>query len=384
MELINNGIYNFQGDLVSVKGIGHNLTSNKIGLYSITIPVHDALSGMPLDRMLGRDKVQNQIFTSDGELAGITLSNVNLPTAEGTLTIADNALFETDKSIVAGYRNALESLLLGETFSDGTDLIRVLGVGGNVKLTNGMLRGKDWKYFFEKDNKLIKAYTGSEATNVFLGAYNRTSLCNCLEVKGIANDDTTKVIKYAGVFFSGNNLGEADERNNVTVNAKFNCDFRTYNQTMEEGFATDNVDADTATTIYKIEVNYIIAQSGGAAPTDFGTNGETACIIDTDDGTFTIKKTNGTDAWTAINGGIGQGCLIFSKKLSTGATIAAATDAYNYVAVKTAGAAGTGTAVATTVTSPTTYTLGTTYTLPVYVFQMSTGTFAAVTDGSEL
>lgn len=382
MELINNGLYNYQADIVSAKVIGHNLTTNKIGLYSVTIPIHEALSGMPKERLLGRKRDKTNIFDTLGDLASITTQNATINEYTGTLTIADNSVFEVDKTVIAGYRNVLEAMLLGETFSDGTDDIRVLGVGGNVKVTSGMLRNKDWKYFFDKDNKLLKAFTGTETSNIFLGAYNKDTLSVCLEVEGTSNTEEVQVVKYGAVCAGNNMFSEGEDRNTVAIDVDFISDFRTYNQTMEKGFATNNVDAKTSSTIARFNVDYVMVNATGADPSDFGTSGEIAIIINSTDGTFDIKETNGTDAWTSITGTVVEGAMIFGTKTGS-ATVAAAIDEYSYVAVKTGGVAS-GTAVATTVTSPTTYTLATTYNLPIYVFQFGTGTFAKVTDGSEL
>lgn len=382
MELINNGLYNYQADIVSTKVIGHNLTTNKIGLYSVTIPIHEALSGLPKERILGRKRDKTNIFDTLGDLSSITTQNATINEYTGTLTIADNSIFEVDKTVIKGYRNVLEAMLLGETFNDGNDNIRVLGVGGNVKLSTGMLRNKDWKYFFDKDNKLLKAFTGTETANIFLGAYNKDTLSVCLEVEGTSNTEETQVVKYGAVCAGNAMFSEGEDRNTVAIDVDFISDFRTYNQTMEKGFATNNVDAKTSSTIARFNVDYVMVNATGADPSDFGTSGEIAIIINSTDGTFDIKETNGTDAWTSITGTVVEGAMIFGTKTGS-ATVAAAIDEYSYVAVKTGGVAS-GTAVATTVTSPTTYTLATTYNLPIYVFQFGTGAFAKVTDGSEL
>ncbi len=384
MEILNTGLYNFQGDVVSVKVLGHNLTTDKIGLYTMDIPVHEPLSGFPTDFLLGRGKNQNQIFDTTGELCSITLSEANIPTYEGSLTVSDNSLMEINKTVIKGYRNALDAMLLCESFYDSAtgDKIRVLGVGGNVKLASGMLRNKDWKYFFELDNKLIKAYTGSETANIFLGAYNRTSLCSALEVKQISNTDVTKVLKYSAIFCSGEGLSEANESNTVATNIKFCSDFRTYNQTMEEGFAADNVDLKTSTTIARFNVDFIMSNATGASPSDFGTAGQIAAVINTATGAVKVQETNGADTWTDITGTFVDGALIFGTKVGT-TTVAATTNGYTYVAIKTGALAG-GTAVATTVTNQTTYTLGTTYTLPIYKFSFADGKFNVVEDLTDL
>lgn len=382
MELINNGLYNYQADLVSAKVIGQNLTSSKIGIYSVTIPIHEALSGLPKERLLGRKRDKTNIFDTVGDLTSITTQNATINEYTGSLTIADNSLFEVDKTIIKGYRNVLEAMLLGETFSDGTDLIKVLGVGGNVKLTTGMLRNKDWKLVFENDNKLVKAFTGTETANIFLGAYNKDTLSVCLEIEGTSNTEETQVVRYGAVCCGNAMFSEGEDRNTVAIDIDFISDFRTYNQTLEKGFATDNVDLATATAIAKFNVDYIVTNATGADPADYGANGDTAAIINTATGAVEVKTSNGTDAWADITGTFVDGALIFSTQIST-STIAAATDEYNYIVIKTGALAG-GTAMGTTVTSPTTYTLGTTYTLPIYVFQFSTGVFAKVTDGTQL
>lgn len=386
MEILNTGLYNFQGDVISVKAIGQNLTDDTLGLYNIDIPVHDALSGIPKERLLGRMREKTNVFDTKGDLTGITTQNAMINDFTASLTIADNSVFELDKSVVAGYRNVLEALLLGETFSNGTDQIKILGVGGNVKLTSGMLRNKDFKYFFDKDNKLIKAYTGSETTNVFLGTYNKDSLAVCMEIYGTSNSESVQVLKYGAIVAGNANYSEADDKNNVAVDVAFASDFRTYGQPMHYGFATDDIDATTATTIYRGKATYVVAGAGLnlAALTAFGTSGETAIVINTTTGAVECGTTNGTDTWTAWTGALGAGCIISSNSFGASADLSDQADEYNLIAIKTGGTAGTGTAVGTTVTSNTEYTLGTTYTLPIFNFSFSTGNFVQVTTSANL
>ncbi len=386
MEILNTGLYNFQGDIVSVKALGQNLKDNTLALYNIDIPVHEALSGLPKERLLGRMREKTNIFDTKGDLTGITTQNAIINDFTASLTIADNSIFELDNSVVDGYRNVLEALLLGETFSDGTNQIKILGVGGNVKLASGMLRNKDFKYFFEKDNKLKKAYTGSETANVFLGAYNKDSLAVCLEIYGTSNSENVQVLKYGAVVAGNSSFSEADDKNNVATDVTFASDFRTYSQPMHYGLSVNDIDSPTATTIYRIKTTYIVAGAKLELSdlTAFGKIGETVAVIDTDTGAVECGTTNGTDAWTAFTGGLGAGCLIFSDSFGASADLSDQADEFNYVAIKTAGVTGTGVAVGTTVTSQTEYTLATTYTLPIYNFTFSTGNFVKVVTSANL
>lgn len=381
MEILNNSLINFQSEVVSVKVVGHNLTTDALGLYTLDIPIHSPLTGFPLDRISGRSRAENMVMATDGSLGDITISDVEIPTPEGTLTISDNSLFRTG-TVVAGYRDTIIGMILGESFYDGKGYkIKVLGVAGNVK-NNKWRYNKDWKYFFELDNKLILPYSETEDINKFMNATSKHSLCVAMEIKGTYNDFSTRVLKYGAVFFSGSGISEANESNTVDTPIKFKSDFREYTGNMEEGFAATEVDAKDATAIKRFNVSAILVNATGASPTDFGTAGTLVAVINSSTGAVSVQESNGTDAWTPVTGTFVAGALIFSTKTGT-VDLATATDGYTYVAIKTGAVAG-GTAVATTVTNTTTYTLGTTYTLPIYKFSFSTKAFERVESDDDL
>lgn len=381
MEILNNSLINFQSEVVSVKVVGHNLTTDALGLYTLDIPIHSPLSGFPLDRISGRSRTENMVMATDGSLGDITISDVEIPTQEGTLTISDNSLFRTG-TVVAGYRDAIIGMILGESFFDGKgDKIKVLGVAGNVK-NNRWRYNNDWKYFFDLDNKLILPYSETEDINKFMNATSKHSICVAMEVKGTYNDFSARVLKYGAVFFSGSGISEANESNTIDTPVKFRSDFREYTGNMEEGFAIAEVDATDSTAIKRFNVSAILVNATGASPTDFGTSGTLVAVIDSSTGAVSVQESNGTDTWTPVTGTFVAGALIFSTKTGT-VKLADAVDGYTYVAIKTGGVAG-GTAVATTVTNTTTYTLGTTYTLPIYKFSFSTKAFERVESDDDL
>lgn len=386
-EILNSGIYNLQGDITTVKAVGMDTVTNELGLYSITIPIKDAVSGFPKERLLGRMKENTNIFDIKGDLTGITTQNTSIPTFEGSVTITDNSVFEVDKTLAEGYRNVLEGLMLCETIipTNGGNPVKILGIGGNVITPAGTLQNKDWKWFFDRDNKLIKAYTGSLTTNVFLGAYNRSSQCVALEMQCTSNSEETQTLRYGAILAGNNSMSEGDDKNTSTIDIKFLSDFRTYEQPIEYGIGINSDDLTTVTEVIRADVDYIVAGSGLTAPSDFGTNGDIAVTIDTDNGSAVVAISDGSSAWTPVTGTVLAGATFFSTKINTSSdTIAGAVDGHNLVSAKVGGASGAFTASGTTVTSTATYACGTTYTLPMYAFNFSDGEFRLVETASDL
>lgn len=386
MEFLNAGIFNKQGNVVSVKTLGMNETDNTIALYNVDIHLIDAIDNMPKELLTGRKKTKVNKMDTIGEYAGTVTTDVELPEFTATLNLLQNSIYEINLGDPSQYTNALEGILLGEKFAveNGGDKVLPLGVGGNVRTTRMML-DKDWKYFFLDDAKLIKAYSGTKFDNTFLGATNRTSLSTVLEAKKISNTGYTKVVRYAGVCASNPADSETDDGDMTSVDLEYLADRRTYVSTMQEGISATDSDSFTDTAITRLRVDYILVGSGMdlSGITDFGTNGESCLVIDSDTGIYEIGTTNGADTWTAITGTTVAGCVIFSEKLGSGNTVAGATAEYTYVATKT-GAVGGGTAIGTTVASTSTFAVGTTYTIPVYTFSYTERKFVQVMDADDL
>jgi len=396
-EILNSGLYNLEADTPTVKCIGMDTDTNELALYLTVIPIKDALSGFPKDRLLGRMKTQNQIKDIHGDLTGITVSEADVPAYEGSLVVAENSVFETNTKRTAGYRNVLDAMLLQETFypSPTGKLVKPLGCGGNVMTASGAVQGRDWKWFFYKDNLLLKAYTGSESENIFLGAFNRSSQCSLLELNCVSNTEVESALKWT-VLCGNNALSEASEKNTTDVNIKFLSDFRHANQTLEYGFGENGDDLANSvaeTEIFKANVDYIIVGDTLDEPSDTGIDGEFALVINTgettsaDKGKMSLSK-QVAGSWAPVLGTIGQGAVFFSNKVNTStSTVADVVNGHTLVACKTAGVSGLAIASGTVVDPNNRYAEkagNTKYTLPMYAFNFGDKQFNLVTGTSDL
>lgn len=364
-------------------------TGGKINVYSTVIPLRDTLPSMPRELMSGRKRDKNNIMVSNGQFMTQTLGNVTINEKTASITVADDLIFDLGAPLGAPTKSILKNMLTGEIFkksSSDADGVKPLGMGGNAMYTGGscpqMSLGNDWKWLFKKEAELLVPNgEGTTRANAFLDSASATQIGIMVEYKTVYGDGTTGVVRYTGVCGGNIQDNSADDLNKFSVDLDFYCDPKEYDAYfIDGGFVSDS---DSATSLYKFKAPtgknlYIWENATGIAPTDYGTTGDIAVVVNTATGTTVINKSSGS-AWTPITGTCKAGTIIFGTKAGTSGTISTATTKYKYIAFKggQAGGSGTGNTVGTTITVQAlpTFTLATTYTFDIKDFDFTTQAF---------
>lgn len=319
--------------------LGVNVSTKKVGMYSVFIPTKDPVTGALIGNWLKSDYAIGYGKDVTGAVTGtVTLDQAD-PTGDMSLTWKEDFNFVQDNSI--GYnRNILRGLLSGQTvsFANG-DRVAMLGVAGNYKTDQKATKdqlNKEW-------GNLLKPYWGFLLVD---GAFEDETGEPKKNVNGLINASLTLVKPFMVENYTLSGSGKANCRMMPAVSTKtMTLDEGDYNmcsvtlQVLCDSYEQDdffNVGFDSADystgELSRLSVDYIVEGSSGdiASPvTD-----DVACVVVAETGAITIEKYNGA-TWDVETGGTFEdNAIIFSKKhvIST-----VETEGNAFVSVKTAG-----------------------------------------------
>mgnify|MGYP006935315972 CR=1 FL=1 len=372
MSIQNTKLTNFQADScrVTVLAENKNPVTNIISLYSAEVSIPDEGISLPIGTIKSSAREVTNVFDSTGSFTAQTTQNEIIQDRNASVGFADDMVYiSKDGNVgVEINKNMLVAMLEGNSFKDGSDIIKVVGTNG-TRLIEPASSGQDFKYFAFVDGKLIKPQTDDGTgkpqlvANTYVSGYNNYAVCVMLEFLQSFDSNTRTGYKFAYVLGSGTQFAENSDYNKFSVECQFLADARNIDKFVIDGHSEpqDVKGAPTETTnINKIGLNsgnvHLIGVDVAVTAITLtnGTAGDlVVCVNETSGATQVFQITAPTVA-TEIDAdyNLEEGCLIYSTKFlasQTGGTLVldASTPASNktYLAIASAGA--TGVAVAT-------------------------------------
>lgn len=349
---------NYQLGKSGVFCLGENKTTGKTGIYYVPAQFDEGLSVL-MGTLLSNAREKQMVFNQNGSRGCYIFQNEVMNEKTISLSFIDDAIYWKDTVVARVDRNLLSAIMLGESFKDGTDVIKVIGTNG-TRMVEPVETNAEPRWLFEYAGKNAKPQsddgTGKPIlqTNVDNNAYKRFGVTVGIEAI-YEFDNATKLgmrllfcAPKTGTFTDG-------QPNKKVIEFDVFCDTLYVDKGFDEGVSNPDVVATTGTTpIYAINANYVIAVSGGGKPTfTKGAVGDVAVVIDTDDGSVEIYKKDATD-WgnTSVTSVLGAGAMIYGAKSGT-SLATEPTGKSVYVGIKTAGATGVAVASKTKTTTGT-------------------------------
>lgn len=324
--------------------LGEDLATGVTKLYSAKLSIPDEGLSYNLDTLKSKKRDTQANYDCGGTFIGKTKGNQVFEEKEISITFGDDYNFVGNGIDQTVSRSTIKAMFDGTTIKQSTNTIGILGTNGtrNIGTSTNTL---DTRFLLLEDGKLInpnlKDSTGALSTsaNNAVTAYNDTTMV-MMEFK-YAFGTQTKGDRIA-YFLSETcdfNEGSGADYNRYAISGTRNCDIRDISLYLIEGNSYPETMATSGTdALYELNVDLIITVSGGGAPTVAGTAGDTAVVVDTDDGTVEMYKYSTTWSADAVTSTLAQGARIFSTSVDTALDGATAVTKNAFVVVKTAGA----------------------------------------------
>lgn len=346
---------NYQLGKSGVFCFGENKTTGKTGIYYVPAQFDEGLSVI-MGTILSNARERQMVFNQNGSRGCYIFQNEVMNEKTISLSFIDDAIYWKDTVVARVDRNLLSAIMLGESFKDGADVIKVIGTNG-TRMVEPVETNAEPRWLFEYAGKNAKPQsddgTGKPIlqTNVDNNAYKRFGVTVGIEAI-YEFDNATKLgmrllfcAPKTGTFTDG-------QPNKKVIEFDVFCDTLYVDKGFDEGVSNPDVVATTGTTpIYAINADYVVSSATNTAPTFTGTSGQVAVSIKNTDGTIGIYKHNGT-SWTntPVTSVLGAGAMIYGVK--SGTSLANdPTGKSVYVGVKTAGATGVAVASKTKTTT---------------------------------
>lgn len=333
--------------------LGENLDTGVTKLYSAKLSIPDEGISYNLDTLKSKKRDTQANYECSGDFISLTKGNQQYEEKTMDLTFGDDYNFVKSNGIDPTVsRSTIKAMFDGTSIKEGADTIGLLGTNGtrNIVTSTNTL---DTRFLLLEDGKLVnpnlKNVTGGMVTsaNNAVTAYNDTT-CVMTEFK-YAFGTQTKGDRFA-YYLSETcdfNEGSGADYNRYAISGTRYCDPRDISKYLIEGNSyPDTMQTVGTDALYELNVDIIILVSGGTAPTLAGSNGDSAIVVDTDDGTIELYLHDGS-GWgtTAVTSTLAQGARIFSGSVATALDGTGATTKNAYVVCKTAGATGVAVAV---------------------------------------
>ena len=321
-------------------------------IYSALIGKPDEGFNPPVGTILARTADMNDLYGHDGQFVGTTLGNYTMQERTASLSFVNDFVYLSKSKLAREIsRNTLLAMLAGETFRDGSNLVKVYGTTGNYKSDFKATSNCEFKYLFMEDGRLVvpqswDVETGTVVTkaNSRATAYSTGSLCVMIETLTEFDSSNKEGFRWVYTLPGNITLTENMDFNKISMDCMFLSDARFIDSFWVEGISTKEADGvitsntgtalDGKTNMKKIVVADIVSNLDDTAIQALvGTTsvGIGTCYVASDNGKIYVGKT--TSSWVTT-GTVGVGCLINSNKIYSNPNY------YDkqWIAVKTAGA----------------------------------------------
>lgn len=331
-----------------------NLTTKTVSFFILPLLGKSPLTDTSRGNYVPYITEDNFVKLSNGITTDNLKGDTSDPNSKFTIEIKENLNSYQVETPFGNVRNMFEIGALGSVFKYGSDLYEIVGMNGLISKTGGRPTkceiGNDWKYLTYsmwskvRDGQAIdnlgKPIT---KTNIFTTKPSGEVKSVMFELYIVYNENVTPTTIYPYAYTGDVKQSETDSAN--TLSAEFTRCSDLFEANDSFIYSLPTTDA-VMTTLGKqfLTVDYIIANAGGVAPTDFGVSGATLCLVNTTNGSFTLKTSTGL-AWTAeaVGDMIIGGVISSNKNGASTLALANVAPQKSYVAVKTPLANNTGT-----------------------------------------
>ena len=328
--------------------LGKNENTKKVALYALAVVTSTDLNGINR-RYLSVTTENNYIYSNSGSIVADMPSQQTQP--EGTFELEVSLDYNTQnvKAKAGMTTNLLESVLLASGFYHGNDWISIIGTNGTLKRTGikatkcEINRPAGASFFAYEINNLATSAIGADGrpvftTNSFLKSKLETGSW-ALETYELLDSGNSSSSLLPLCYLGNTSFAQADDTAKMSGTIMRPTDCWDSTESLLTGQREYNVITDLDKVYF--EVDAIIQNAGGVAPSDFvlGANTTpTIALIDSATGAFTIQTSNGVDTWTpsAVGGMVGY-CKI-SANVSGASTLALATPQRVFAVVTSVGA----------------------------------------------
>ena len=322
--------------------MGRNETTKKVDLYAVGVVENSDLSGLT-KRYMNVVTDSNYVKSNSGAIMANMPTDQTDPEATFDFECSIDYNMRNEKLKAGNSSNLFEAIMLGKGFYKGADFIRVIGTNGlaktsgikgtkcDISVTASNLLG----YF--NDNLEVGAMDETGETVFQYNSFRKTleEVPFALELKTTATDGSieAQLIPYCSA--PNVTLAQSDDTNKMSASIMRCCDIWDMEDSILSGQAFEAQLTDLSKVSF--EVDYILQNTGGVNPSDFGVSGDVIVVVDSADGSFTIQTSDGLAWTTSVVGGFVGKAIISSKKLGTG-TLAGSTDGRFFLSVTSVGA----------------------------------------------
>ena len=334
---------NYQLGELYVTVFGEDKTTGIVSLYTIALTPDEGMSFM-LGTVLTNARDKQMTYQQGGDRASYIFQNAVTNEKTVSLTFMDDAVYWKDTVVARVDRNLITAMLMGDSFKEGANVIKVIGTNGTRMVSPVETNAEPYNLFGrlgmsakpQSDDGTGKPILVTNKDNNSFKIFGITVMIEALTTY----DSQTKKGERL-IFSAPKSATKVDgQPNKITVEFDVFSDTMTTDKLFKDGITSADTVATTGTdSIYAIHADYVISSAANTAPTFTGVADEVAISIDTDNGKIGIYK-YGTD-WTtaAVTSTLGAGAMIYGA--TSGVDLATKpTTGKCYVGVKTAGATG--------------------------------------------
>jgi len=343
-----NGCYGFYA-------LGENKTTGVTKLYHVEVQAPEKGTAFPQAPIKGIVSETQTNNGCNGEVTDTTRGNQTTNEITFDLTYADD--FNYIQELKGNFldKKVTDSIVSSGTFLDGSDFVKVVGTNG-TRAVSPFQDDLDFKWFFDRLGRLIDPTTDDgtgqpilKINNIVTGVNNRP--CFAVEYLYAKSTNSKEGGIYPFCLVSGIptlNEGASAAYNTKTASVMAYSERKVVDSKIIDALTDPDTMSTSATdALYKLDVDYLIEVSGGGTPTVAGSAGDTAVVIDSDDGTVTLFLRDSTD-WinTPVTSNVAAGCVVRATTYATALDGTGGAAEITFASIKTASTSnGNGVAV---------------------------------------
>jgi len=307
-----------------------NMDNGAIVALSIYLVTQDAMTGIDMGDFLSQTFSKEDVFYSSGVYGDLVPVQQEVKANEMSISILEdfNYLQDDNNYIEGQEKNLAHALLLGQSVIIGGVVYSCVGTNGVTKHNHRIPvsdQNKEWFYAVYNEGAFLRTPGATDrTTGLPLKQLNNFKETFDLEAQAfmyeqIVSRGTGVEITMLPLVYYMTMTKDEGNTNKITFNCKKVCDPTIRNEFMFDGVS--KVQTITDTNIKELAVDYIVQNEAGSEPSDSGTEGEVAAVINTATGNVQLYKViNHSGLKWKLEAGAGRfvtGARIYSKKLTS-------------------------------------------------------------------
>ena len=281
------------------------------------------------------------MFDSTGSFTAQTTQNEIITDRNVSISFADDMVYiSADGNVgVEINKNTLTAMLEGNSFTDGSSIIKVVGTNG-TRLVEPAESGQAFKSFMLQDGKLIRPQSDNGigrpelVANTYVAGYNNYAVCVILEFLQSFDSNTRTGYLIPYVLGSGTQFSENSDYNKFSVECQILSDVRNIDSFLVDGLSeADNIVGATGSEeFYKINntslggatanVYFVSCDTTDGLPSAIdlinGTAGDLLCMVG--EGQWASDQNN-IDIWEITGATTADFLFSASSALRTGGNV---------------------------------------------------------------